>query len=1057
MRNFVLTLCCALLLFNSSYKSHAGVICEEGLYPVTLNAITCCQETINDFMVFSFWDGDEMVLSGTMQFTGAPATYMHEYCIPAGCYTVQCDYGSMNAEHFQSIVFSSEYFTSINVIETWNNLPWNFEVCVGEQTNNDCPSQIWSNAGNDCGVMNFEIGSFVQGEEVVWYPGDESGAVEGGHFFSHHYEEPGTYNVCAFYTTPACPDGVELCTEIVVEACESTCPDHIWSGAGNDCQVMNFEIGSFVQGEEVVWYPGDESGAVEGGHFFSHHYEEPGTYNVCAFYTTPACPNGVELCTEIFVESCGDACPDYIVDDQIDCSIYVFHIEGAETGNVIWDFGDESGETSSVTADHSYSENGVYVVTALYNGPGCPNQTFLTFTVEVTCEDECHNVHFIVSSDVEEDGPTGGVMTIWNPQTNNILVFEEFTWTAQNVANDFTTCLPDGCYEVVVDGACCINYGNNYSMQASSNNADVHLSDFEPNDAISGSFVLSVNADCAESICPDHIWSGAGNDCGVMNFEIGSFVQGEEVFWYPGDESGAVEGGHFFSHHYEEPGIYNVCAFYTTPACPDGVELCTEIVVEACESTCPDHIWSGATNDCGVMHFEIGSFVQGEEVVWYPGDESGAVEGGHFFSHHYEEPGTYHVCAFYVTPACPDGVELCTDIVVEECGSTCSEVVILMESQVDDDGPEVVHWSIANLDNEMLFSGTSNFSINNPALDEVACLEDGCYILTFEGLQVADSDFDYEINLLGSSIITDVNEVNDNLVQVSFSINSNCEEEPVCEASFDIINSEIPGHFGFANTSNITENVQWVWQFGNGSTAQTFNSDVTYAENGTYEVCLTMYVGDCVSQHCEMVLVNDFEQTCTPFELTIESDILNGGTAEVAYTLWNSLLELTTAFDNVAFTPQITTYEFVGCIPDGCYQLTLYNETPIVFGQNVDVDIEIDGQPINGSFEFFVLSESAFMVQFGINNDCTVKIDESETTALSLYPNPANDIVHIQTNGKNLLHSVAVLDITGKMIMQSNPNTTSATLDVSDLSSGVYFIKTISDNKNEVTRIVVQH
>ncbi|MFM9984000.1 MAG: PKD domain-containing protein [Flavobacteriales bacterium] len=1089
----------------------------------------------------------------------------------------------------------------------------------------NCPDAIFSGAGGECGVMHFEIGSFVEGEAVTWFPGDETGAVETGHFFSHTYAQPGSYTVCAFYTSPACPNGVELCTEIVVESCnvnvcpetitveyiegfcyeigfqagepnedavvdwyfenetvndfgdfiwmgfnpdnsdagnqnvcafytspscpngielcteffvctpETACPDQIWSGAGVDCGVMHFEIGSFVEGEAVTWYPGDETGAVEGGHFFEHFYAEPGEYQVCAFYTSPLCPNGVELCTTIVVEACGTECPSVINGQALDCNSYIFNIVGVETGNVIWEFGDGSGEISSVYADHSYAENGVYIITAQYSGPGCPNGINIYYTINVQCE-------------------TG-------------------------------------------------------------------------------------------TECPSEIWSGAGEGCGVMNFEIGSFVEGEAVTWYPGDETGAVETGHFFSHTYAEPGSYTVCAFYTSPACPNGVELCTNIVVENCnncpttivyeyncpdgtiafhvanwpelapinwvyngqsissdnnfivleivegpgyicaysagmeeegcnqvclemnfqcnENTCPTEIWSGAGEDCGVMNFEIGNYVEGEAVTWYPGDETGAVETGHFFSHTYAEPGEYTVCAYYTSSNCPDGIELCTTIVVEACEPSCTDIIIGLDSYINNGGPSVAYWSIYSLDDISIDEGVSQYSEQDPYFDFSECLEDGCYVLVVEGLGVANTEtFGIFITNNGESIVQSVEVANDNLVYIIFGVNSDCVvectpsslmfvsftagggtpgvaysltnttsneivasgqaefngdfqtyftemcledgcysfqfdssfpiaagqgleyqllvdgenvlteanvtyfdnyammfefginsdcSEPSCEASFEPIFTNTPGHIEFQNTSTYDGAAEWHWDYGNGVTSDGQSGNVWYESNGVYLVCLTITTEGCTDTYCESITVSNMETGCELNEvtITITSEYANENTFDMIELLFN-VNDIT--IEGLDITAYEGTVVLTGCVPDGCYEVTA--QAPEGMEITADaINITVDAGEASALLGLNIENNSV-SAELGINSDCGDGVDEKALAMFVVYPNPANEILTVRSSDNQKIDRLEIVDASGRVVMSMNQTTQ---LNVAQLASGCYYVKVTTALNAAVLPLNIQH
>jgi PKD repeat protein len=432
------------------------ITCESGTYPVTVSVATCCEAPNQNSAVFSFWN-QEMQYNYFNAIGLAPfeAVASHSFCIPEGCYYVQFDYSLMEqaAEQIAEITVTSPNTTSFTIVELWEGLYWDLEMCFGET--NPCNHEIIVSEGS-CGEMLFELTNFPQFGNVNWTFGDETQSGGSGSA-THFYVTPGIYEVCAEAWSGECQDGSLVCTEIVIESCESDCPTVIY---------------------------------------------------------------GMEL----------------------ECGYYSFNIGNVQLGEAFWNFGD--GETYDGTpwAQHNYTENGVYVVTATYYSQNCPDGVTLNYTVVVDC---------------------GSVVN-----------------------------------------------------------------------------------------CPSEIWSGAGEDCGVVNFEIGSFVQGESVTWFPGDDSGAVQGGHFFSHTYAEPGTYEVCAFYTTPNCPNGVELCKMITVANCESDCPTVIY-GMELECGYYSFNIGN-VQVGEAFWNFGDGE-TYDGTPWAQHNYTENGVYVVTATYYSQNCPDG------------------------------------------------------------------------------------------------------------------------------------------------------------------------------------------------------------------------------------------------------------------------------------------------------------------------------------------------------------------------------------------------------------------
>jgi photosystem II stability/assembly factor-like uncharacterized protein len=81
-----------------------------------------------------------------------------------------------------------------------------------------------------------------------------------------------------------------------------------------------------------------------------------------------------------------------------------------------------------------------------------------------------------------------------------------------------------------------------------------------------------------------------------------------------------------------------------------------------------------------------------------------------------------------------------------------------------------------------------------------------------------------------------------------------------------------------------------------------------------------------------------------------------------------------------------------------------------------------------------------------------VGLDELESDAFDIYPNPAKEYIYIHSEGK---FTANLFSEDGKLMEQIHSND-NATLNVKELVSGIYFIKIINDNKVATQKVVIE-
>lgn len=114
-------------------------------------------------------------------------------------------------------------------------------------------------------------------------------------------------------------------------------------------------------------------------------------------------------------------------------------------------------------------------------------------------------------------------------------------------------------------------------------------------------------------------------------------------------------------------------------------------------------------------------------------------------------------------------------------------------------------------------------------------------------------------------------------------------------------------------------------------------------------------------------------------------------------------------------------------------------------------DVNFTNRVLVIPYNDFVLDE----VCWGSCNPCVSGTYFQNINNLKIYPNPSSDFLTIQSN--NLINPISIYDITGKLIIQNIGNAKEINIDISNLRSGLYFIKSSSINSSFMRSFLVNN
>ncbi|MGB1122710.1 MAG: hypothetical protein ACPG08_04220, partial [Flavobacteriales bacterium] len=115
-----------------------------------------------------------------------------DFCLAPGCYSIAISGEGVSPESMALDLFQSDFVQMLELTAADEEGVWDATFCIEQGWEYSCPEAIGYAAGEGC-TWAFEIGSFQEGEEVMWNFGDGSEPIWGGHFIEYEYGAAGTY------------------------------------------------------------------------------------------------------------------------------------------------------------------------------------------------------------------------------------------------------------------------------------------------------------------------------------------------------------------------------------------------------------------------------------------------------------------------------------------------------------------------------------------------------------------------------------------------------------------------------------------------------------------------------------------------------------------------------------------------------------------------------------------------------------------------------------------------------------------------------------------------
>ncbi len=860
--------------------------------------------------------------------------------------------------------------------------------------------------------------AFATGDSIRWTFGD--GTVSYDLNPTHTYANGGTYNVCLRVkrnsTSPTTvPCVSEICHTISVTApnpCNYQAYYTFTIANTNQPNVIQFtnQTGGYLSTDSVTWTFGDGTTSHDVNPI--HIYTTAGTYHVCILVkrTVPgAVPCVREYCRDIAVTVpvvCTLSAA--FTSAPVASNSMIIHFTNTSTGfvtgdSIRWTFGD--GTVSYETnPTHTYANAGVYNVCLRVkknntnaSATPCVSEICHTVVISAPC-----NLSVSWTSTAAAGQPN---VIQFNNTSTGYAPADTIQWTfgdgsTGTVSNPLHTYANAGTYQVcliirkaVVAGtAPCANYSCH---------------------------TITVTLPCTLTAAFTSQASTANPLSVLFTNTSTGFASGDSIRWNFGD--GTVSYDVNPTHVYTTAGTYNVCLRVkknstSATAIPCVSEICHTVTIVA---PCNIQAYYSYTTDAtqpNLIHFTNQSpgYASTDSITWTFGDGTSSHDLNP--NHLYTTGGTYHVCVLIKRTTTPGTApcirEYCRDIAVTvpaPCTLTAS-----FTFTHDTTGLAINNFHFTNTSTG--FSSTDSIrwtfgdgASSNAVNPNHVYAQPGTYTVCLR-VQKRTSN---------GTLLNCVSEFCHAVVfipVVPCSRLANFHALPV---------TTVIGANVFVPNA-IFNDVQYTWTFGDGTGSHDVTATHTYAQPGTYTVCLTAYRSNsCAATSCMSVQVTSL---CNYYSLnaTEQRDSLNPN--RVTFS----------AVSNGAITDQVWT---ISKIPASGTPITIHANNPTyVFADSGYYNVCVHVTYANGCVKDFCKTIHILQNLPGTNS-CTLQV----------FPNPAStSIGTVVTLPQPGMINAYVYSSTNVLLSQSQQQgvagNNTISVNIAALTPGVYVLRVVYGN-----------
>jgi len=291
-------------------------------------------------------------------------------------------------------------------------------------------------------------------------------------------------------------------------------------------------------------------------------------------------------------------------------------------------------------------------------------------------------------------------------------------------------------------------------------------------------------------------------------------------------------------------------------------------------------------------------------------------------------------------------------------------------------------------------------------------------------------------------------------------IPSSCQADFIAYANYG---GGTPGEVSFtdlSNTANLNPPATYSWDFGDGTTSSLQNPTHVFASTGYYYVCLTITnTASCMSSYCTTIYVdhtwwnnNPYQGNCTAGYLVFPGQP-NAGMTNIVNTSQGNNLIYNWDFGNGQTATGST--PFVTFSNSGTYLVCLSIEDTVsgctdTFCDTLFVDSLgfVSRSPLNGNV--------AVRVSVGPMPMNVTAIAESVVhSQIAVYPNPGSGLLNVSDTETGSV--IEVFNIQGQRVFSTQSRGGNITLDLTNLPSGSYQLRSFSGEQIRHGRFVIQN